>query len=60
MTVLSRTDNRRLLLGVIVLVAVAVVGLYVVKWNPYYLKALDAASSHSLEQFVKRLHLSPS
>jgi len=30
------------------LVAVAVVGLYVVKWNPYYLKALDAASSHSI------------
>jgi uncharacterized protein len=48
MTVLGRTDNRRLLLGALVLGAVAVVGLYVVKWNPYYLKALDAASSHSI------------
>ena len=48
MTVLGRTDNRRLLLGALVLGAVAVVGLYVVKWNPYFYKALEAASSHSI------------
>jgi uncharacterized protein len=48
MTALGRTDNRRLLLGALVLGAVAVVGLYVVKWNPYFYKALEAASSHSI------------
>jgi uncharacterized membrane protein YraQ (UPF0718 family) len=48
MTLLRRTDDRRLLRGSLVLVVVAVVGLYVVKWNPYFYKAIDAASSHSL------------
>src|SRR5215212_2464949 len=48
MTLLRRTDDRRLLLGSLVLTVVAVVGLYVVKWNPYFYKAIDAASSHSL------------
>jgi hypothetical protein len=48
MPLLSRTDDRRLLLGSLVLVVVAVVGLYVVKWKPYFYKAIDAASSHSL------------
>jgi uncharacterized protein len=48
MTVLRRTDNRHILLGALVLGAVAVVGLYVVKWNPYFYKALEAASSDSI------------
>ena len=33
MTILRRTGNRYLLLGALVLVVVAVVGLYVVKWT---------------------------
>jgi hypothetical protein len=48
MTVLGRTYDRRLLPGALVLGVVIVVGLYVVKWNPYFYKALDAASSHSV------------
>jgi uncharacterized membrane protein YraQ (UPF0718 family) len=48
MSVLRRTDSRSLLLGALVLVLVAVAGLYVVKWNPYFHKAVEAAGSHSL------------
>ena len=48
MNVLRRTDSRSLLLGALVLVLVAVAGLYVVKWNPYFHKAMEAAGSHSL------------
>jgi uncharacterized membrane protein YraQ (UPF0718 family) len=48
MSVLRRTDSRSLLLGALVLVLVAVAGLYVVKWDPYFHKAMEAAGSHSL------------
>lgn len=32
----------------ILFLAVAVIGLYIVKWNPYYAKAFKAASTHSI------------
>jgi uncharacterized membrane protein YraQ (UPF0718 family) len=40
--------HRGYVLGLAVLTLVAVVGLYYVKWNPYYYKAFVAASKHSI------------
>ena len=47
-TVLGRADSRTVLLGALALALVAVVGLYVVKWDPYFHKALEAASLRSI------------
>ncbi len=43
---LSRRDQ--LFVGLGLLLAIAFVGLYIVKWNPYYHRALSVAASHSL------------
>lgn len=48
MSVLQSTDSSSLLLATLVLVLVAVIGLYVVKWNPYLYRSMEAAGSHSL------------
>jgi uncharacterized membrane protein YraQ (UPF0718 family) len=43
------SQNKALLIGLpILFLLVAVVGLYIVKWNPYYAKAFKAASAHSI------------
>jgi uncharacterized membrane protein YraQ (UPF0718 family) len=43
------TDRRReYLLGFGLLLAIAVVGLFIVKWSPYWARALAVASSHTL------------
>lgn len=46
----SLSAGRRMeyLRGFGILLLIAVVGLYVVKWNPYFHKALKAATAHSL------------
>jgi uncharacterized membrane protein YraQ (UPF0718 family) len=42
-------QNKALLIGLAILfLLVAVIGLYIVKWNPYYAKAFKAASTHSI------------
>lgn len=41
-------SNRRYLIGPAVLVAIAVCGLFYVKWLPYYNRAFVAASHHSI------------
>lgn len=46
-TSIQRVRKKRL--GLIILfILVAVTGLFYVKWNPYYIKALAAASKHSI------------
>jgi uncharacterized membrane protein YraQ (UPF0718 family) len=45
---ISQVDKKYVLLGVLTLLIVMVAGLYIVKWNPYFYKAVSAASSHSL------------
>lgn len=43
------SQNRLLYIGLpILFLLVAVIGLYIVKWNPYYAKAFKAASAHSI------------
>jgi len=45
----SRVASRRsYLLGLAVFILVAAVGLYYVKWSPYYAKAFVAAARHSI------------
>ena len=42
-------DRRReVIRGVGLLLVIAVVGLFVVKWQPYYLRAFTAAANHSI------------
>jgi uncharacterized protein len=53
MSTVTRTSDRSprrtiSLVGVAVLAAIAVGGLYYVKWNPYYHKAFLAATRHSI------------
>jgi uncharacterized membrane protein YraQ (UPF0718 family) len=38
--------------GVGLLLLLAVVGLFIVKWQPYYLRALNAAANHSIGQSI--------
>ena len=46
---LSPTDRRREVIRGVVLVSVlAIVGLFIVKWQPYYLRAFTAAANHSI------------
>jgi len=40
--------DRRSLTGVAILAALAVVGLFYVKWNPYFHRAFVAAAQHSI------------
>lgn len=45
----ARSQERQSLIrGLILLFVVAVVGLFIVKWQPYYFKAFAAAANHSL------------
>jgi len=39
---------QRYIWGVAVLLTISVVGLYYVKWEPYYHKAITAAAKHSI------------
>lgn len=44
-----KTDRgREVLRGVGLLVLIAAVGLFIVKWQPYYLRAFTAAANHSI------------
>jgi len=46
---LPEADNRReLIRGLGLLLLIAVVGLFIVKWQPYYLRTLTAAANHSI------------
>jgi len=44
----ARTANSQYIVGLGILLLIAVVGLFIVKWNPYYHKALTVAASHTL------------
>lgn len=44
----ARRARRQYLIGLAILLILAIGGLYVVKWNPYYHKAFLAAANHSL------------
>jgi uncharacterized protein len=47
--VLPEADRRReFVRGVGLLLLIAVVGLFIVKWQPYYLRAFTAATNHSI------------
>ena len=43
-----RAEKTQYIIGLAILLVIAVVGLFIVKWNPYYHKALATAASHSL------------
>ena len=43
-----RTNNYRYVWGIAVFITISVVGLYYVKWDPYYHKAIIAAAKHSI------------
>jgi uncharacterized membrane protein YraQ (UPF0718 family) len=45
---LQRVDAARLATGALVTVVIAIAGLYIVKWSPYYAKTFAAAAHHSL------------
>lgn len=47
-TMVDRSWARSYSLGVALLVLIAVVGLYHVKWSPYYQRAFVAAEKHSI------------
>lgn len=42
------SSKSQYVIGLAILLLIAVVGLFIVKWNPYYHKAIAAAASHSL------------
>ena len=44
----AQIDRKHILLSALTLLLVTIAGLYIVKWNPYFHKALSAASSHSI------------
>lgn len=57
----SRVVARGYLLGMTVFVLVAIVGLYYVKWGPYYGKAFVVAAKHSIgESILSRAAVPPS
>jgi uncharacterized membrane protein YraQ (UPF0718 family) len=43
---------QRYIWGAAVLVTISVVGLYYVKWEPYYHKAITAAAKHSIGESI--------
>lgn len=50
-TLSSQTQTQRrleYLRGFVLLVIIAIVGLYIVKWNPYYHRAFTVAAKHSI------------
>ncbi len=44
----SRPNTRAFIFGTLLFIAIAVVGLYIVKWAPYWGKAHLAAATHSI------------
>ncbi len=44
----SRPADRRYAAGIAILTAIALAGLYYVKWNPYFHRTFVAAASHSI------------
>lgn len=44
----AQVGPRNVLLGILTLLLVIFGGLYIVKWDPYFHRALSAASSHSI------------
>jgi uncharacterized protein len=46
--VVEADRRRELIRGVGLLVLIALVGLFIVKWQPYYLRAFTAATNHSI------------
>src|SRR5579875_2340989 len=42
------TPQHRMILGAAVVLVIAVVGLFLVKWSPYYAKAFSAAAHHTI------------
>lgn len=44
----QKGDAKRALFGVLLLAVIAIVGLYIVKWSPYWHKAFTAHATHSI------------
>ena len=44
----QRSIDTSLLFGTLIFIALAVIGLFIVKWNPYWHKAHVAAATHSI------------
>lgn len=44
----SSAPRRDALIGIGLLLLIAVIGLFIVKWQPYYLRAFTAANNHSI------------
>jgi uncharacterized membrane protein YraQ (UPF0718 family) len=48
----TQVNRKHILLGMFTMALVVVAGLYIVKWNPYFYKAISAASSHSIGESI--------
>ena len=48
----AQVSTKNILLGFLTLLVVIIGGLYIVKWDPYFHKALSAASSHSIGESI--------
>src|SRR5215203_7327123 len=48
----TQVNRKHIVLGTLTLGLVVVAGLYIVKWNPYFYKAISAASSHSIGESI--------
>jgi uncharacterized membrane protein YraQ (UPF0718 family) len=48
----AQVGRKNILLGSLTLLLVIFGGLYIVKWDPYFHKALSAASSHSIGESI--------
>src|SRR5215208_1230921 len=48
----TQVGRKNILLGSLTLLIVIIGGLYIVKWEPYFHKALSAASSHSIGESI--------
>src|ERR671921_2485292 len=48
----AQVGRKNILLGSLILLLVIFGGLYIVKWDPYFHKALSAASSHSIGESI--------
>jgi uncharacterized protein len=44
----ARDRSREAVRGIVLLLLIALVGLFIVKWQPYYLRAFTAAANHSI------------
>lgn len=44
----ARSDTKRAIVGACIVALIAVVGLYIVKWSPYWHKAFVAHATHSI------------